>query len=235
MNSKNKKNMPTILSIAACGGVIGTGIFSSYFTWRALKETEGKELTDRQKLLIYLKYGVIPVGLAAATIAEILGANFLNKREQATLMSLYAIADQSRKNLSEAIAKNPEITSALYHDNRPDCFDLVRDNEYIFWDPSIPGPNGYMIATMADMVDALHCANRRIDTRGYISLAEYFFFANQECPDDFANIGWSKEQLLKVYGREYIEIDFQRIILSDGEECMMLVYVTEPEYDFLDY
>lgn len=244
--AKGKKKlvdgMPTILSFAACGGVVGTGVLSSVMTIKAMKALEDPDLTDKERAWICIKYGILPVGLGVATIASILGANVLNKKQQAAITSLYMMADQSLKELKKNTAElygEDAVTKVQEKRARTEVpngiFDLVKDNEYIFWDPTIPGPDGYFIATMAEMSDALTAVNTKLQLSGYATVYDYFFYANQEANEEGREIGWSYDYLVKEYGVEHISIDFQRIILNDGEECLMLVYITEPSYEFMDY
>lgn len=109
---KLKNSSPTILTCIGAIGVVATTVMAIKATPKALaiieqaKEEKGEELT---KLEVVNVAGplYIPTAIAGvSTIACIFGANILNKRSQATLMSAYALLDNSYK---EYIKKTEEL------------------------------------------------------------------------------------------------------------------------------
>lgn len=117
---KLKNSSPTILTCIGAIGVVTTAVMAVKATPKALKvieqakEEKGDELT---KLEVVNVAGplYIPTALAGvSTIACIFGANVLNKRSQAALMSAYALLDNSYK---EYIKKADELygNEADYH------------------------------------------------------------------------------------------------------------------------
>ena len=92
---------PTILTCIGAVGTIATAIFTARATPKALQLLEEAENKKGEKLTALEKVRVaappyIPAALTCmASIACIFGANELNKRRQATLMSAYTLLNDA--------------------------------------------------------------------------------------------------------------------------------------------
>ena len=98
-----KRKAPTILTCAGAIGVVGTSVLTAKATTKVSKlleqatEEKGEKLTVWETIDISLP-SYFPALLAGtATIACIFGANVINKRRQATLLSAYGMLDQVYK------------------------------------------------------------------------------------------------------------------------------------------
>ena len=98
-----KRNASTILTGLGGIGVLATTITAVKATPKALRLIEEAEIKKGEKLTKWEKTRVaavtyIPtIGIGVATVACIFGAHILNQRQQAALMSAYALLDQSYK------------------------------------------------------------------------------------------------------------------------------------------
>ena len=98
-----RKNAPTILSTIGGVGVVATAVMAVKATPKALALIEQAEAEKGEKLtkLEVVKTASVvyipSVLVGAGTIACIFGANVLSKRQQAALMSAYALLDSSYK------------------------------------------------------------------------------------------------------------------------------------------
>ncbi len=98
-----KRNAQTILTCLGATGVIVTAVMAVKGTPKALtllenaKEEKGEELTKLEKFKIAGPVYIPAVITGAATIACIFGSNVISKNQQATLMSAYALLDNSYK------------------------------------------------------------------------------------------------------------------------------------------
>lgn len=104
-----KRNAPTILTCIGAAGVIATSIAAVKATPKAeilLREAEeekGENLTTLEKIQIAGPVYIPSFLIGASTIACIFGANVLNTRQQATLMSAYGLLDASYKEYSKKV------------------------------------------------------------------------------------------------------------------------------------
>lgn len=98
-----KKNGATILTCVGAAGVVGTSVLTFNATTKAnklleeAKKEQNTDLTLMDKVKITLPTYIPPILAGTATIACIIGANIMNKKYQASLMSAYMLLDQSYK------------------------------------------------------------------------------------------------------------------------------------------
>ena len=96
-----KKNSSTILTCLGATGVVITSVMAVKATPKAMllleeeKENKGSELTKLEVVMTAAPAYIPAVGIGLSTIACIFGANILNKRQQAALMSAYALINRS--------------------------------------------------------------------------------------------------------------------------------------------
>ena len=98
-----RKNGSTILTCIGGVGVVATTVMAVKATPKAMRlikaaeEEKGEKLTRMETIKIAGPTYAPSALIGIATIGSIFGANMLNKRFQAALMSAYALIDQSFK------------------------------------------------------------------------------------------------------------------------------------------
>ena len=105
MKAKNfiKRNGSTILTCVGAVGVVATAVTAVRATPKVIRlledieEEKGEELTKLEVVKIAGPHYIPSILIGAGTLACIFGANVLNKRHQAALMSAYALLDNSYK------------------------------------------------------------------------------------------------------------------------------------------
>lgn len=108
-NTFLKRHSSTILTVMGAIGVGATAVIAVKDTPKALRildETEqekGEELTVKEKIITAGPVYIPAIAVGVSTIACIFGANALNKRNQAALMSAYALLDQSYKDYKRKV------------------------------------------------------------------------------------------------------------------------------------
>lgn len=106
-----KRNSSTILTIVGAVGVVATGVVTAKCTIKALDllaeaEDEKQDDLTEMEVLQTAAPAYIPAVLAgAATITCMFGANVLNKRQQASLMSAYALLDRAYKDYKDKVVE----------------------------------------------------------------------------------------------------------------------------------
>lgn len=99
----NKSKLSTALTCISALGVIATGALVAIETPKAIRllkkeeEAKGEKLTKTEIVKIAGPAYIPSIIVGASTIACIFGANVLNKKQQASLMSAYALLDKSYK------------------------------------------------------------------------------------------------------------------------------------------
>ena len=98
-----KKNGATILTCVGAAGVVSTALLTSKATIKAndilenARREKGEELTVLEKINCALPSYIPAILMGVGTVTCIFGANVLNKKQQASLLSAYTLLDQSYK------------------------------------------------------------------------------------------------------------------------------------------
>lgn len=109
-NTFLKRHSSTILTTIGAIGVVATAVIAVKDTPKALRildeaeQEKGEELTVKEKIVTAGPVYIPAIAVGISTIACIFGANTLNKRNQAALMSAYALLDQSYKDYKRKVS-----------------------------------------------------------------------------------------------------------------------------------
>lgn len=213
------------------------------------KKEKGEELTRKEKFKIAAPKYIPSILIGAGTVACIFGANILNKRHQAALVSAYTLVDSSFKEYKQKLkelygneAHNKIIDSIAIEKVDPDWnvsgsyFTAKCDltNEDSCGDPVLfyeEYGNRYFEATIEQVINAEYHLNRNHVLRGYAYLNELYDFLGLESTDYGSVLGWSPTD----DGEYWIEFNHRKVVLDDGLEVYILEMPYEPRYDPLEY
>ena len=227
-----KRNGSFILTCVGAAGVIATSVTAVKATPKAIRLLEEKEKEKGEKLTFLEKVKVagpayIPsAAIGASTIACIFGANGLNKRQQATMMSAYALLDTSYKQYKNKVAElygdesdkviKEEISKDAYIE---DGIDYDPNKELFFDFYSLR----YFAATIGEVMNAENRINEILSKSGYVSL-NTFYEAVGLPPVDFGyNQGWNWEEC------NYVVFKHEKATMLDGLECTIISMDLEPD------
>ena len=238
-----KRNASTILTCIGAGGVIATSVIAVKATPKALKllecakEEKGEELTTLEKVQIAGPAYIPAAVTGATTIACIFGANVLNKRNQASLVSAYALLDSSYKKYRAKVDElyGEGADKKVIEEVAKDEFDediLVDGELQAFYDTT---SMRYFESTMEDVEQAELDLNKRLLATGYASLNHFYSLLNIPTVDYGNRVGWTTYARGWQDGCARIDFDHQKVILDDGMECYLLHIITEPSMEYLDY
>lgn len=234
---------PTVLSLMGSAGVIFTAILAVKATPKAVeliransrKEHDGDPYASTPKEAVQAAWHCyIPAIVAAgSTIFCILGANYLNKKTQASLVSAYVLLEQSFKEYQKRVkdvcwddAANKEKE---YVPIEPDA---AATDKCLFYDPI---GERYFERTMVEVRDAEYHANRNLVLRGYVPLNEFYEFLDIPALEIGNDIGWSVDVGFDFYGYSWIDFDHVLTTMDDGLECYIINMPFAPTADYLSY
>ena len=178
-----KRNSSTILTCVGAVGVVATSVMAVKATPKALAHLEqaekekGEELTKLEKVRVVGPAYIPSVAVGVSTIACIFGANMLNKRQQAALMSAYALLDRSYKDYRNKIKEiygeeaDRDVKDEIVKDKYEDEDVSVDDNKILFYDDF---SERYFEATMEDVLRAELLINKRLTSFGGAFLNEFY-------------------------------------------------------------
>lgn len=241
-----KNNASTILTCVGGVGVIATSVLTAKAAPKAsklldeAKEEKGEKLTVLETVRVAGPVYIPAIVTGVATITCIFGANALNKRQQASLMSAYALLDQSYKEYKAKVKElyGEEADIKVRTEIANDHFEADKyeeeDGKLLFYDEY---SQTYFNATMEDVLKAELKFNRDFQYHGIVVLNELYDLLKLPTTEFGDYLGWSTCWLQEVQWYPFIEFYHRKVELEDGMECYILEILTEPvpEKYFDDY
>lgn len=240
-----KKHAATILSCLGGIGVAATAVTAVKATPKALKLLEkaendkGEELSTIEVVKVAGPSYIPSIIVGVSSIACIFGANVLNKRQQAALISAYALLSDSYKKykvkVEELYGKDADITvrTEIAKDNI-DVDDIypLEDNTMLFYDEF---SERYFESTMEKVLQAELNLNHMFSREFGVYLNEWYELLGID-PEPYGDyLGWSAYAVIEMYWYSWIDFKHTKIQLEDGLECTMISIMTEPMFDFENY
>jgi hypothetical protein len=239
-----RKNGSTILTCVGSAGVVVTAVMAVKATPKAMQlikaaeEEKGEKLTGLETIAA-TRMTYAPTAIAGiATISCILGANVLNKRTQASLVSAYALLDQKFKDYKKKVEElhgeetSDNIREQIVKDKYPDCNIKVGDDAKLFYDFY---SGRYFESTMADVLAAEYELNRRITLSDSAYLNDWYEELGLEPIDGGYELGWSRGFNSAAYWQEWVDFNHKDVEMEGGLECCIVTFMQDPSIDFADY
>lgn len=213
-----KKATPTVLSCIGALGVVATAVLAVKATPKALERIEdakevknfenGENLTRMETIAVCWTCYAPAAITGIATIGCIFGANVLNRRQQASLASAYALVsrqygDYKRKVkelygqethnrivkelAAEKVDKDHVILSSGEFYSSDLDFEGATEETRLFYDRI---SNRYFESTIGKVLQAEYHLNRNLTLRGNVSLNEFYSFLGIDTIPEGDDIGW---------------------------------------------
>lgn len=240
-------NGSTILTCIGGVGVIVTAVLAAKETPKALrlleqvKEDKGEELTKLETIAVAAPAYIPAIVTCTATLACVFGANILNKRQQASLMSAYALLDSSYKEYKSKVKDiygedadervNAEIAKDNYEDNYEEDLE-EEDGLSLFWDSY---SHRWFRSTLANVRQAEYETNRDLTLADCVSVNHFYEYLGVPLIENGYDYGWSSEACFEFYGYSWVEFKNTKTVLDDGLECYVISMGHEPVYKYYDY
>lgn len=248
-----KRHGSTVLTCAGAVSMITTTVLAVKATPKALKalneakEEKGEELTVLETVRVAGPSYIPTVLIGTSTIACIFGANILNKRQQAAMMSAYALLDNSYKEYKAKLKElygeetHQEIVNAIAVEKAKEVgitAESLCTNTCLTDDESCGEPvlfyeewsGRYFESTIEQVITAQYHINRNLVLRGYVTLNELYEFLGLKITEYGDTLGWAVED-------EFYWLDFNhhKATMDDGLECFIIETPWGPSPDFLEY
>lgn len=239
-----KKNASTILTVAGSAGVVATAVLAVKATPKAIrvleeaKEEKQEDLTVLEKVQIAGPAYIPAIITGAATIACIFGANILNQRQQAALMSAYALLDNSYKEYKAKVIElygeetDVHVKDEIAKDKLNKEEITVTEGKQLYFDEY---SGRYFEASTEHMLRVENKVNKKLlDTAG-MYLNDYYKMIGLD-PTDYGDfMGWSSCELYDMSWSAWFNLDYRKVILEDGLQCIIVSFEFEPTFDFENY
>ena len=245
-----RRNSSTILTCVGAVGVVATAIMAVKATPRALElidkaeEEKGEKLTKFEIVNVAGPSYIPAVITGVGTVACIFGANVINQRHQASLMSAYALLDNSYKEYKKKVDElygeeaGKRIRAEIAKDKYAGDGSLDDDSKELFYDYY---SGRYFESTAEAVARAEYMTNRQLYVDGCVSLNDYYEYLGLHPRPEYDEIGWSCGQLEEMYWHPWIEFDHEKAGLDEsfdgdvGLECTIISMPQEPVMGYLDY
>ena len=239
-----ERNASTILTTIGGVGVVTTSVLAVKATPKAMRlvekaeEAKGEKLTKFETIKVAGPSYIPAVVTGAATIACIFGANALNKRQQAALMSAYALIDNSYKEYKRKVVElyGQEAADAVQAEIASDKYEesdiSVAEGKELFFD-SYSGR--YFESTLADVRKAECEINRELNIGGYACINELYDMLGMPHIEGGSTIGWSTFADYEMFGYSWVDFLLTKATIDDDIECTIVDMQNEPYADFMHY
>lgn len=239
-----RKNGSTILTCVGGVGVVATAVMAVKATPKAMQlikaaeEEKGEKLTRMETIKIAGPTYAPSALIGIATIGSIFGANMLNKRFQAALMSAYALIDQSFKDYKTYVEEeygegaNANIREKIAKDRYVERETNLGGDTKLFYDFY---SGRYFNSTMEKVLAAEFAINRQLILGEYAYLNDFYQELGIPFTDVGDEVGWSRCHMCDTYRQEWIDFHHQDVTQEDGLECCIITFVQDPTIDFADY
>ena len=240
-----KRNSATILTCAGAAGVIATTVTAVKATPKAVllleqaKGMKGEELTKIEKVKIAGPAYIPSVLLGASTLACIFGANMLNHRGQASLMSAYALVDGAykdyRKKVDELYGEEAgsEVRAGIAKDKYEENPVKLADSENELFFDEYSGR--YFEANPVTVQRAEYEINRTLMLDDGVFLNDWYELLDMEPLEHGNNFGWNTSTNSAAYWQTWVDFHHQKVVMEDGLECTIVSFMQEPYPDFEEW
>lgn len=241
LSLKLSRYAPTALSIIGSAGVVCVTIFTAVKSKEValrvneLEKTKGEKLTTKEVIKTAAPSYIPIIALDVATIACILGANVLNRQQQAALMSAYALTERAYSRyrnkvkeicgedvhkkvmdeLSAMDAKKQYISSPGMVSASSLEFDDENEEKHLFYDEF---SMRYFNATFSQVLQAEYHINRNFAIScGENYVNEFYKFLGIDTVPEYQGYGW-------FVADDFYWIDFThtKTIMDDGLEVYII-------------
>ena len=234
-------NSPLIMTGLAVAGTVSTAVLAAKGAFEAssiIKQEENKhqvlwiQLPFKERFLLTWQLYIPAAGMGAITVACIVGAQSINSRRQAALVSGFTLVETAFKEYSEKVAdKLGESTDQKIRD------DIAKDrvhategqnNQVILVDGSVlcfdSFTGRYFQSNMESLRKAQNDINLQCINDMYASQNEFYSKIGLGRTDVGEAVGWSTENVL--------ELVFSTVLTDEGKPCLVLGYRRQPSGNF---
>lgn len=239
-----RKNGSTILTCIGGVGVVATSVVAVKATPKALimlenaREEKGENLTKFEVIRAAAPAYIPAVLVGASTIACIFGASILNKRQQASLMSAYALLDNSYKEYKSKLVDlygdeaDLRVREEIAKDKYTGDGETPDNDNVLFYDEF---SGRYFESTTADVLKAEYEINKKLTTWGGAYLNEFYELVGLPKTDFGEHLGWSAAGMYEMYWEQWLDFNHEKFTLDDGLEGYIITFGQEPIPGFEEY
>ena len=245
-----KRNSSTILTCLGAFGVVATSVMAVKATPKVLtlienaEEEKGEPLTKLELVKVAGPSYIPAMITGAATITCIFGSNIISRHQQASLMSAYALLDNSYKEYKKKVDElygeeaGEHVRAEIAKDKYTGDGTLLDDDKELFYDFY---SGRFIESTKEEVMKAEYEINKLIVTKGCASLNEFYDLLGLELKPEYELVGWSSAQIYEMYWHSWVEFHHEETAIDDasdshaGLDCTIIHMPMEPFMDYEEY
>lgn len=232
-----KRNSSTILTTIGGIGVVATTVMAVKATPKALRAIDkartekGKPLTKFELVRVAGPAYVPTIVTGASTIACVFGANVLNQRKQASLVSAYALLDNSykeyKKKVNELYGEGSDLNvkTEIAKDKYNEYDVPVEENKLLYYDEF---SGQYFESTSEHVLKAVYSLNKLLAENDVACANEFYDLLGIPGVSGGEEIGWSLSAINEMYWAYWLDFHVEKTTMDDGLECHILIMSVEP-------
>ena len=226
-----ERNGSTILSGIGSIGVAATSALAIQATPKAVRliENERKcrdeELSKSDIFKLCWKCYVPAAVIGISTIVCIIGANALNKRQQAALASAYMLVSNGYKEYKNKLREvaGEETDISVQEAIVKEKYDGPLNNyDCLFYEYNY---GEFFERSKEDVLEAEHQLNLKLANDGYACLNDLYGYLGLPKSDAGRVISWSSDEF---HGETWVDFKHELVELEDGMECYVIDILTPP-------
>ena len=238
----------SILTGLGVVGVASTAVMAARATPKAIsllaekemykQENYGEGLTRFEKALAMAPAYIPAILMGTATAGCILGANHINKQNQAALIAAYTYLDSSYKEYQHKVKEmfGEEAEKKVREELEKDIYLHEKfgsvDEKRLFYDEY---SKRYFEMSLFEFQKIMYDVNRIFNHIGELSLNEFYEFLQLDPTELGDKIGWNGHKDWECTGFSWIHANLIGIETPDNLEAFGLVFDTEPSKDFREW
>lgn len=238
------RNGSTILTCMGGVGLVATAVLTATATPKAMKRVEiareekGEELTKMETVVVAAPAYIPPVLTGLATLGCMFGANVLNKRQQASLVSAYALLDNSYKEYKKKaqVLYGEDATQKIQAEIAKDKYEESgfepENGMKLFYDDF---SGRYFESTMEKVLQAEYNLNRDLNMQCYATLNDFYGYLGLIPIDGGDELGWNADMNAEYYWQSWVDFGHLKTVMDDGLEVIHITMFGEPTVGWEDY
>lgn len=238
-----KKHSSTILTVISAGGVIATTVLAVKATPKATKlmlaaeQEKGEKLSPMEVVKVAWKPYVPAMVSGVSTMVCIFGINHFNTKRQASLMSAYALLENSfkeyRKHAEELYGETTDmdiktkIVESIFNENG---ITKPEDEKLLFFDYQ---SKQFFESTMQHVAQAECEFLDNLHDRGYACINEYYDILGIPGVEYGYQLGWYDFENNDPYNCHEFEINLEEVTIKDDVQCWVISFSMPPSFDYI--
>lgn len=231
---RNASTILTYVGIVGFGGTVYLAVKETPKAIELIKQAErekGEKLTVTETIVTAAPAYGPAIGTGLATVSCFVGANLMDRKQQASMIGAYAMLDRMYKDNKSKIHQfvDPDVRKKMAHEIAKDDFkeDMipVSEEKQLFYAHYL---GDYFESSMADVLKAEYKLNGMILNRGSVTLNEFLGYLGVEPIMGGDEVGWVRREPNDESDYALVDFTHELFRMDDGLEYVIIDILKAP-------